>query len=76
MMINTSEEVSDKEYEDGECSRFKANKVRGQESRNKANYFIIEKVQNENSCWEFLRIGFNLSQFQFLEFKKKKVSTF
>ena len=42
MMINTSEEVSDKEYEDGECSRFKANKVRGQESRNKANYFIIE----------------------------------
>ena len=65
MMINTSEEVSDKEYEDGECSRFKANKVRGQESRNKANYFIIE-----------MRIGFNLSQFQFLEFKKKKVSTF
>ena len=65
MMINTSEEVSDKEYEDGECSRFKANKVRGQESRNKANYFIIE-----------MRIGFNLSQFQFLEFKKKKVSKF
>ena len=57
--------LSDKEYEDGECSRFKANKVRGQESRNKANYFIIE-----------MRIGFNLSQFQFLEFKKKKVSTF
>ena len=65
MMINTSEEVSDKEYEDGECSRFKTNNVRGQESRNKANYFIIE-----------MRIGFNLSQFQFLEFKKKKVSTF
>ena len=48
----------------------------GVKEHGKLFHYLDEKVQIENSCWEFLRIGFNLSQFLFLEFKKKKVGTF
>ena len=76
-MINTTEEVRMiRNRKMVSAAGSKQGQRPGVKEQGKLIFIEMRLVHIEHSCWEFLLIGFNLSQFQILEFKKKKVSMF